>query len=274
MKTSPRAGFTIMETTLFLAVTGLLILMILTGTGVAIGTQRYQDAVETLKSDLQGQYAELASVQNNRNVQYACGTTVRPAVSTTPENVGQSNCLIAGRYVRIANDQMTVYNVLARQTSTTVPNGAQDITIMRSNYVYNVDAAPVLNKKLEWGTHISWPRVKGPELLTNATADRTLGMVFMRSPYSGQVYTFSAPNGGTISDGHIKGMMHLTETLPNGQIGAQGARIVCVASGGLVATGDRAIYIGTGATTASSIETATNDLLETKVPADREKPEC
>jgi len=68
MVTKTQGGFTVIEVMLFLAVTGLLAVGILVGSGVAIGQQRYRDSVNTLKSYIQQQYSEVTSVINNRAI--------------------------------------------------------------------------------------------------------------------------------------------------------------------------------------------------------------
>ena len=282
MKMSPRAGFTIMETTLFLAITGLLILMVATGTGVALNTQRYQDAVETFKSQVQQQYSELASVQNSRNdatEKLACGPNARPtptADDADAMNRGQSSCMIAGKYMRLEGDMVTTYNVIAYKNAIDVPSTALDIQAMSGAYfTYNIDTTPVLDTRIEWGATLAWPRVAGTEEIAD-TSTRTTALLFLRSPNSGQVYTFSADKifpKGSLSDANIKEMIRTTASPVNRLMGQQ-PRVICIDSTGMVTTGNRALYINAEATSPSSIETVTNDLLKTKVPTGSEATEC
>ena len=57
MSARTETGFTLVEAMLFLAITGLLTVGILVGSGVAISQQRYRDSVNSLKSFIQDQYS-------------------------------------------------------------------------------------------------------------------------------------------------------------------------------------------------------------------------
>lgn len=81
-------GFTIIELSLFFAVSGLLLVTLLTGIGVSIQNQRFSDAVNGLQSFLQQQYNETQITINDRQAS-DCGTNAR----------GSSDCLIVGKLI-------------------------------------------------------------------------------------------------------------------------------------------------------------------------------
>src|SRR5690606_23016561 len=113
-------GFTIIETTLFLAISGLLILMIVAGTGMSLNIQRYRDAVESFKSLVQQQYADLSSVQNGRDKNWTCDTSSTVVENGSDDTLrGQSDCFIVGKYLRIEGGSVSIYTVLATQKGTT-----------------------------------------------------------------------------------------------------------------------------------------------------------
>lgn len=258
MSTRHSSGFTIIETVLFLSVTGLLVLGVLIGTGAAINNQRYRDATETLKSVIQEQYTALESVRNGRDNTWGCEpNTARPIVGAA-EIRGQSDCMVVGRYMQIRSDEMTTYTVLARKMSSVKRDN--DIQYMRQNYVYAVSTAEVDTRTMEWGTEIAWPE-SGSGARPNPMP-RNLAVLFLRSPESGGVYTFTGddipPSNEVITANGIMDMIVGGTTAP----GREGERTVCIKVNGIVGfrTGTMALYFAPQASGPSSIETRSNDI--------------
>lgn len=249
------SGFTIIETMLFLAVTGLLIMGALIGTGAALANQRYKDAVETFKNTVQTQYAELGSIKNDRSDAWACGSNAKPVAGS--EYRGQSDCLVVGRYMVINGGDISIYTVLANKNAGATAK-LTDVATLHDNYTYNV-APDVEERTMEWGTQIAWPSSGGGS--QSPTTPRTLGALIIRSPESGRIYTFtgnaipgapSAINNTTFTDMIVAG-----DGIPG-----QGGRTVCVQSGGGIFGGDRAVYIQTRASGSSSVEVRSNDTIK------------
>ena len=250
------SGFTIIETMLFLAVTGLLIMGALIGTGTALANQRYKDAVETFKSVVQTQYAELGSVKNDRSDAWKCGSDAKPV--TGSEYRGQSDCLVVGRYMTLNQKDISIYTVLANGNVGATPK-PDDIATMKGNYTYNV-TPDVESRTMEWGTEISWPS-SGDGSHSPATP-RTLGILILRSPDSGQIYTFTS-NAIPASSSAINSATFTNMMIPGDTIPGQNGRLVCVQSGGSIFGGDRAVYIQPRASAASAIEVRSNDTTAT-----------
>jgi len=251
------SGFTIIETMLFLAVTGLLIMGALIGTGTALANQRYKDAVETFKNTVQTQYAELGSVKNDRSDTWACGSNAKPVTGT--EFRGQSDCLVVGRYMVVNGSDISIYTVLANKNAGAAPKPT-DVATLHDNYTYNV-APDVESRTMEWGTRIAWPTSGGGSRApTIPPTVRTIGILFVRSPESGRIYTFSGdaiPSAPTaINNATFTDMIFAGETIPG-----QGGRTLCVQSGGGIFGGDRAVYIQTRASGSSSVEVRSNSTI-------------
>ncbi len=256
MGTRGQDGFTIIETTLFLAVTSLLIVMMVAGTGASLNVQRYRDAVESFKSTIQQQYSDLANVQNGRENNWTCSSTSAVTENGLNDTIrGQSDCFLMGKYIRIQNNDVSVYPVLATQIGTTDYN---DITSMRQNYSMNISVADVLESKLDWGTQIAWSNAVGGLDYNAATTPRNLGILFVRSPDSGLIYTFTSD---TIQAKALIGKPTFLDLLVAGStgLGKQKARTICIESQGLAATSDRGIYIGSYAAGVSAVETRSNE---------------
>ncbi len=245
-------GFTIIETMLFLAVTGLLVLGILVGVGTSLNRQRYRDSVESFKNLLQEQYANLGSVHNSRENTWSCDSSANSAPGGDVIR-GQSDCIIVGSYMRIDEGDITIYPVLAVATGST--SGVADITALDTRYAFRVATEGVEEDHMEWGTQIAWPKSgSGAQTPTNP---RKIAIFFVRSPESGAIYTFTSdtvPDKGSINQAAFNDIIAEGATIPG-----QGERHLCVLSSGLFPTGDMAVHIGNYATSASAVEVQTNE---------------
>lgn len=253
MGISTSKGFTIIETMLFLAVSGFLIVGMIAGAGVSLNIQRYNDAIESFKGLIQQQYADITNVQNGRDNNWSCGGTAVTAQDGS-EYRGQSDCLMVGKYMRIEGSDITTYTVLGRQTGATLRTN--DIENLRHNYVLNTSNAEIDERTLEWGTSIGWPE-SGVDA-SGASGNRTIGILFIRSPDTGQAYTLTSsvvPSKDAITPVTLAEMLVAGNTVPG-----QGARTMCVVSGGLTPVSDRGIHIVSYASSASGVEVTSNDL--------------
>ena len=256
MGTRGQDGFTIIETTLFLAVTSLLIVMMVAATGASLNVQRYRDAVDSFKSTIQQQYSDLANVQNGRENNWTCSASSTVTQNGSNDKIrGQSNCFLIGKYIRIQDNDVSVYPVLATQVGTTKYT---DIISMIQNYSMNVSQVDVVNSKLDWGTQIAWSNTVGGLDYSASTTPRNLGILFVRSPDSGLIYTFSSD---TIQPKPAIGQPTFTNLLVGGVTGSgkQKARTICIESQGLAASSDRGIYIAPYASGVSAVETRSNE---------------
>jgi type II secretory pathway pseudopilin PulG len=259
MGTKKSAGFTIIETMLFLGISGLLIVTFIAGAGASINVQRYRDATETLKSVIQQQYADLTSVQNARDNNWSCGTTALPSNSgSVVQDRGQSECLLLGKYVRIEDDKISIYRVLGYQLASAA---AGDINSLKNNYALNVSRVETDSSTLEWGTEIASPVKFNGASITNPPASRKVGILVIRSPDSGRIYTFSNEGNAVPDDENINPVSLSSMLVAGNTIPGQGKILLCVDSTGLLANDDRAVYIGSFAAGASAVELRTNDYM-------------
>jgi len=247
-------GFTIIETMLFLGISGLLIVGMLATTGASINIQRYHDAVETFKTTLQNQYSELASVQNDRDNSWSCNSLAQSQTGGS-EIRGQSDCVLLGRYVTVVDDTISAYSVLGRP-STNQTTAGNDIQNLAANYELNISTVTQDSSKLEWGTRIAWPTA-GSGAHT-PTTPRSIAVLFVRSPDSGQIYTFTSDAvPDTPTPQTLAAMLISGNAIPG-----QGQRTICIDSNGLFVTADFSVFINQYATGPSSIESRSNDFIK------------
>lgn len=179
-------GFTIIETMLFLAVSGMLVTVILVGSGVAIGQQRYRDSVSSLKSYLQQQYSETVNVTNDRSNNWACndGAAVSEVEGAGGVPRGTSNCVIMGRFVTIdaTGTKLSAANVIGvRQPG--ADEKASDLEELKENYALSVSPITPETAEVSWGAQVVKPKT---------TAPMPFSLLIVRSPLSGSVVTFAA----------------------------------------------------------------------------------
>lgn len=265
MGTQKTRGFTIIESLLFLAISGVLIVAMLGGVGVTIQIQRYRDAVETFKALLQDQYSELASVKNEtRTAAWSCNALAETVEGGSgAKDRGQSQCVILGRYLAITGPDITMYNVVGYATGSTTTG--TDIDKLRANYVLNVSTMTKDQTTLEWGTEIAWPK-SGTGSQTPQTP-RSVSFLFIRSPDSGQIYTFTSNSAfETPTPSSLRDMAVAGEVVPG-----QSDRTLCIDSGGALVNADSSVYISAYATGPSSIETRSNAFIADPNSSSRDK---
>lgn len=243
MRVMKQRGFTIIETILFLAVTGILTVSIMVGAGVAINMQRYKDAVATLQSDIQQQYEDAVSIKNSRE-----------NLSTVPGCAGgrgQTECILMGNLMTIGYNGNVVQHVVY---GTEPSSAALDDTVTNEYDImkaYNPRVVPVTtqNTSLEWGTGIAWPTSgTDPEVRPPGTS-RDIGILVIRSPRSGIVYTFTRDDAVTTNLADIV------------DVARRNVRTICVRSTGWVTDRNQmSITITAGASSASGVQVRTNDM--------------
>lgn len=260
MGTHKNDGFTIIETVLFLGVSTALIMAMIVGAGASLNVQRYRDAAETFKLVLQQQYADLISVQNGRTNNWYCGADGQPVEgASASQDRGQSNCILAGKYLYVEDDEITAYTVVA--TGDEPELATNDIETLKNNYKLNASEVDAEVSKLEWGTKIAWPKtIKGVANVAYGTP-RKIGILVVRSPSSGQIYTFTnSPSDSSINSLKLAQMLETGNKVPG-----QGEQVICIDSDGLFATSDRAVVLNSFASTGSAVELRTNDFMKPAV---------
>ena len=128
MKRHTVAGFTIIETMLFLAVSGALAVGLMAGMGAAIGAQQYRDSVQSYADFLRTQHSQVITVVNNRSSEDQCSLS---APESQPR--GRSSCVVVGRYITSTDttgEKYTARPIFALQSGSgwTYAFGAEDTT--------------------------------------------------------------------------------------------------------------------------------------------------
>jgi len=177
-------GFTIIETMLFLSITGLLAVGILVGSSIAINQQRYRDSVNSLKSYIQQQYSEIGNVTNNRDQAWTCNTAANITQSPAAgEPRGTSDCVVLGRLITVdaTGTKLTASNVVGYKPDS-VADATSDIAELGS---YKLGISPIEqdSEVVSWGAQV---------VKQKSTTPQPLSVLIIHSPLSGSTLTFTA----------------------------------------------------------------------------------
>lgn len=219
-----KAGFTIIEVMLFLAISGMLFAGIIFGTGSSINTQRYRDSVNSLQSILQQQFTEVTNVVND-NTSVDCA-------GTPNLNRGQTNCMMLGRYIAYSGgNSITIKNVIGSQfNNTTVTD---DVSAFQQ---YNLTLSPFSTYDLEWNTLIK----------NSSNSPMSFSILMLRSPLSGIVRSF-VNNTTVTADNKLSDLLTSTFLDTSAQL--------CVDPNGLTTNKQMEVLINAGASNSAAIET-------------------
>lgn len=235
MKSLNKAGFTIIESMLFLAISGALIAGVLVSTGSSINIQRYRDSATSLRSFLQQQYSEVSNVTNDstNNACYGDG-------SSNPR--GQSDCVILGRYIKTTDSKNILVKTVIGYPGTGADTESDDVEVLK---LYNIQVSSSVGNssyEIEWGS-------------TSATADGTpmvFSVLILRSPSSGIIRTF-IDNKTAVSDITIGDLLNATPSALTNDA------MICLDSNDLFTGAKLAVYLEKNATSANGVETRGED---------------
>lgn len=188
-----RRGFTLVEVSLFLAITAVIFVSIAVGTQNSIFQQRYNDAVQNFAEFLRSMYSQVTNVQS--------------------EGHGRSEYAIYGKLVNFeedenGNNKITTYNVIGDVAEDDLGNGnvldrlkkLNANVVLRDGDDYKT-VGFVENYRPRWASQIQ--TTKGwdekYEVFTGA-------LLIVRHPSSGTVYTYSSNEPIKDVDGYIRGL--------------------------------------------------------------------
>ena len=183
-------GFTIIETMLFLAITGALTVMVLAGSGLAISQQRYKDAASRTQNIVQEQYANTINTLNSREGDnWRCDPASGQVRNTGEGGVsaswrGASECEVVGRFLqfseggrKIVTGNVTGYRFVA------TPEPTNDLQAFSQYRLARLTSASE-ERAVAWGASVTTPG--------NGQAIDNQLILVLRSPYSGTLRTFAS----------------------------------------------------------------------------------
>ena len=203
-----KKAFTIIEVMLVVSISGLMLVTMLVGWNANIERQRYNDSVNTFKSDIQGVFSDVENQTNDKNQRINCNTngdniSISKSEGNSGALTGASDCIILGKYISFSSDgnatngqdTYQVYDVIGK-----------DINVNRDcnnngPCNNNLDALRATKFVLDGGIN----QINGPknmELQWRAqfknVTDSRVGILILRSPLDNSIVVFGA--SGTINN--------------------------------------------------------------------------
>lgn len=182
-----QSGYTIVEVTLFLAVSSLLVLIAILGTGNTIRASRFTDSSRSMHAFVQKKYDDILNGVNTRLGQERCNAgSVDTGGNQTP---GTSNCLLLGKLVAFKTGESTLqaFDIVGVEPAVPDYNKADEELIY--------DFRPVVVRNTGVDTYqIPWQaQITGSKRLIDSQAVDAFAMI--RSPKSTRIvsYTYKEP---------------------------------------------------------------------------------
>jgi type II secretory pathway pseudopilin PulG len=174
------AGFTIIESILFLGVTGLVMAVLLVGIGSSLSRERYRDAVYSFQDYMQGQYNLVANVNNSRNAEDVCQAGGIVVGGTADAGRGTSDCTIVGRIIHSTANGESVTSAQVYATADVATLSGSDVAVLQAA---DLATSPEIDTfKMGWGTRVVNPRPS--DTVTN------FSMLIVRMPTNGLIHTY------------------------------------------------------------------------------------
>lgn len=222
MNSQKQTGFTIIEVTLVLAISSLMLLLMMTGITLAVQRQRFSDSVNGTQSYVQQQFNYTQNVINNRSATSCDPSNPGDLLAGDPSVRGASDCLIIGKLIEIRTGpeetNISSYDVVGANIDPNIPpyDAYSDLELIRAiNPTVVKQPTPGSDYIVPWGAQVS--ALKDADS-TGGNDSPTPFIAMLRSPRSGVIHVYKlaiaqadfATSGDTtrrlstnISDGNI-----------------------------------------------------------------------
>lgn len=194
-----KKAFTIVEVILVLSISSLFAVGMMVGWNVNIERQRYNDTVNTLKSDIQGIFNEVENPTNATQGAIRCRDNgggllmIEDLATSTGENRGTTNCILLGKSVDMRGDIINVADIIGEDINiSTACGGVCDnhIEALRASKMSFRTGSPNSREvQIQWNNNIS------------ARGSDSRSFIVVRSPLDNTLLAFSYNDGMVAGDG-------------------------------------------------------------------------
>jgi hypothetical protein len=175
-------GFTVVEVSLFLAITGMLFLIAFLGTANTIRSVRFGDSGRATTAFLQRQYDDIINGLNQRTGAESC---VAGNVIPGSQPAGTSGCLLLGKLVifQVNSPVITTYDVIGTEPAN-VNYSQTDTQLISAFQPRVVTSIGVGTYRIPWEANIS-----GTKRLSDNQGVN--GLLLIRSPKSSRIVSYT-----------------------------------------------------------------------------------
>ncbi|MGB3023985.1 MAG: hypothetical protein WBB39_04260 [Candidatus Saccharimonadales bacterium] len=195
-------GFTVIEVTMFLAISSLMALIVFLGTSSSVARVRFQDSVRSTQSIVQKHYSDILNGVNIRADTTGCALSAEPLVVA-----GRSNCYLLGKVILFPRNATSIVAryVVGQEPSYIDPNASEDTIIASYNPTIVTDPSLQMTDTLPWGVSIGYS-CQDPQLAISS-AEKQYGtcpvsptiidsLLMLRSPRTGNIRTYTFYSNG------------------------------------------------------------------------------
>lgn len=179
-------GYTIIEVTLFLAISGMLFAVAVLATGSTIRNLRFTDSGNSLEAYVQKQYDNVISGVNSRDNQQICNAGSFSAGTQQP---GTSNCYFMGKLVLFTQGdyKLKTYNIIGTEPAN-LDFSQSDEQLIAAYQPRVVTSIAPEEYSIPWQAYISGIRRMST---ADVTPIATNAMAIIRSPSSTRMLTYT-----------------------------------------------------------------------------------
>ncbi len=200
---SPSGGFTIVEVILFLALTGLIMLIAINGVNARQRQTQFADAMRTLEDYLQGEYTAVVNGVNlSQPGDYLCaaaGGGTRASASGL-----EDKCVFLGKIIEFQDNS----KIIKSHIITANRLWGDDLTSGKSDWELIEESMPRVSRtdtyEIAWGAHYKH-LTHNTEGGVNNDGKDTIFVGILKSPLTGQVKNFVIYFGTQLADKLIAG---------------------------------------------------------------------
>ena len=192
--TQKQNGFTIIEVSAFVAISGLLLMGVMTGITTAVNQQRFRDTVNSAQNILQQEFSKVQLVNNSSSSLDGCGVVVG----------GSSNCSIIGKLIDLGKpggdgdgSVITSYDIVINSNLPPTQE-LQDKTLVE---ILNANGAKIIDNSNKQTLPIDW----GGSLKEKTTGGYSRYLAIIQNPVTGdmRIYSVTDDNGNFPEDTNL-----------------------------------------------------------------------